>query len=197
MQILQRDIQDVLLGFYHAANPEFPLGRDEEKFVTRHAGPFRRLAAQQAQLVIQDRFVRVDFFPGALPLDHPFDEIFQRFRRAALHPVETGGIGVNEADFRRNSAGQARFQHSGGFRERVLAKHARDVEADFRVLEVVELWQDRFERLFRNGTGRHPIDADLHYLQAGLFQFPQTFARQEKTIRRQARRKTELPAIAH
>ena len=43
---------------------------------------------------------------------------------------------------------------------------------------------------------RHAIDADLHDLQAGLFQLLQQFAREEKTVGRQAGGESEFAAVA-
>src|SRR5216110_3424944 len=56
--------------------------------------------------------------------------------------------------------------------------------------------QNRLERLLCNWTGRHPVNADLHDLQAGIFQFCDQFTREEKPVGRQAGGKAQFAAVA-
>src|SRR3954467_2922110 len=62
VQLLERNIHDVLFAVHHAALPEFSLGRHEKQFVAGGAGPLDRLIPQQAFLIFEDRLVSVDFF---------------------------------------------------------------------------------------------------------------------------------------
>ena len=39
LEIVQGDVHDMLVSVHHAANPKLPLCGNEEKFVTRIAGP--------------------------------------------------------------------------------------------------------------------------------------------------------------
>ena len=104
---------------------------------------------------------------------------------------------MDEAHLGRNSARQSGLEHRFRFRQRVGTNHAGDVQADFGILEVIELRQNRLERLLCDRARRHPIDADLHHLQPGILQFLNQFARQEKSIRGQAGGKPEFAAVAN
>ena len=197
VEIVERHIHDVLVGVHHRADPEFSLRGDEEEFVTSHAGPVVRLVPQQLQLIAQDRFVRVNFFAGTFPLDHRFDKRLELCNRAALDAKPICRIGVHESHFGRNAARQSGLKHGARFRQRVFANDAGDVQRDLRVAKVIELWQHRLERLFRDRTGCHAIDADLHRLEARIFECAQLLAREQETVCRSARRETQLATVAH
>ena len=115
----------------------------------------------------------MDLFAAPFSFDHRIDERFELFARPALDAKPAQWVRVNEANFGRNSARQSGLEHRLRFRQRIGANHAGDMQADFRILEVIELRQNRLERFLRDWARRHPIDADLHDLQAGLFQFLQ------------------------
>src|SRR3954469_13543973 len=63
-------------------------------------------------------------------------------------------------------------------------------------MKVIKLRQNCLECLFRNCTRRHPVNADLHNLQPGVFQFCDQFTREEETVGSQARGEPEFPAVA-
>src|SRR5438874_8562166 len=63
--------------------------------------------------------------------------------------------------------------------------------------KIIKLWQDRLERFLCNWTRCHPVDADLHDLQAGIFQFREKLASEEKTVRGQAGSKAQFAAVAN
>src|SRR6266566_4189295 len=71
------------------------------------------------------------------------------------------------------------------------------MQADFRITKIIEFGQNRLERLFCNWTRCHPVNADLHHLQAGVFQFYDEFTRQEETVGGQAGGKAEFAAVAN
>src|SRR5260370_8075401 len=64
-------------------------------------------------------------------------------------------------------------------------------------MKIIELRQNRLERLFCNWTRCHPVDADLHDLQAGIFQFREKLTSEEKTVRGQAGGKAEFATVAN
>src|SRR6266480_5586365 len=71
------------------------------------------------------------------------------------------------------------------------------MQADFRITKIIEFGQNRLERLFCNWTRCHPVNADLHHLQAGVFQFYDEFTRQEETVGGQAGGKAEFATVAN
>src|SRR5260370_40185492 len=64
-------------------------------------------------------------------------------------------------------------------------------------MKIIELRQNRLERLFCNWTRCHPVDADLHDMQAGIFQFREKLTSEEKTVRGQAGGKAEFATVAN
>ncbi len=156
-----------------------------------------RLVAEQLKLVTENRFVGVNLFARAFAFDQRFHELFELLDRAALNPKSVARIGVHETHFCRDPARQAGLQHRARFRQRVLADHAGDVQADLGVAKVLELWQDGFERLLRDRTRCHPINADLHRLQPRFFEGANFLARQQETVCRQAGRKADFTAVTH
>src|SRR5260370_29339054 len=64
-------------------------------------------------------------------------------------------------------------------------------------MKIIELRQNRLERLFCKWTRCHPVDADLHDLQAGIFQFREKLMSEEKTVRGQAGGKAEFATVAN
>ena len=69
------------------------------------------------------------------------------------------------------------------------------MQADLGVLEVVEFWQNRLERFLCDRARCHAIDADLHYLQTGVFQLLQELACEQEAVRRQAGGESKLAAV--
>src|SRR4029077_20062431 len=59
IQVIWRDVHNMLVRVHHAANPKLSLRRDEEKFVTGVAGPLHVFVTQEAFLVAQNRLVRM------------------------------------------------------------------------------------------------------------------------------------------
>ena len=100
MPILRRHIENVFVCMDHAADPEHALSGNKKKFVTGHAGPFRRFTLQQASLVIKNRRVGVDLFAAALSLDHRFHELQEFLARTTLNAKTIERIGMNQADLR-------------------------------------------------------------------------------------------------
>src|SRR6266480_1361957 len=64
-------------------------------------------------------------------------------------------------------------------------------------MKIIELRQNCLEGLLRNRARRHSINADLHDLEPGVFQFRDEFTREEETIGGQARGKPEFAAVAN
>src|SRR5882724_6591347 len=64
-------------------------------------------------------------------------------------------------------------------------------------MKIIELGQDRLERLFCNWTRCHPVNADLHDLQAGIFEFREKLTSEEKTVSGQAGGKAQFAAVAN
>src|SRR5258708_36343849 len=62
---------------------------------------------------------------------------------------------------------------------------------------MIELGQDRLERLLCNWTRCHPVNANLHDLQAGIFQFREKLTGKEKTVSGPAGGKAQFAAIAN
>jgi|SRR6266536_974825 len=64
-------------------------------------------------------------------------------------------------------------------------------------MKIIELRQNCLEGLLRNRARRHSINADLHDLEPGVFQFRDEFTREEETIGGQTRGKPEFAAVAN
>src|SRR6266550_4530264 len=64
-------------------------------------------------------------------------------------------------------------------------------------MKIIELRQNCLEGLLRNRARRHSINADLHDLEPGVFEFRDEFTREEETVGGQARGKAEFAAVAN
>src|SRR5437868_11438315 len=90
-------------------------------------------------------------------------------------------VRMHEANFRRNSARQTGLEHCPRLWQGISTNYSGDMQADFRITKIIELRQDRLERLLCNWTWRHPINADLHDLQTGIFQLRDEFTDRKST----------------
>src|SRR5438445_11203689 len=71
------------------------------------------------------------------------------------------------------------------------------MQAYFLITRIIQLGQNRLERLFCNWTRCHPVNADLHDLQAGIFQFREKLTGQEKAVSGHAGGKAQFAAVAN
>src|SRR5947199_5284447 len=155
------------------------------------------LAAEERPLVIKDGLSGVNPFPAAFSFDHRIDEAFEFFTRPAIDAKPMQWVRMHEANFGGNSARQTGLEHGPRFGQRIGTNHSGDMQADFRVTKIIKLRQDRLERFFRNWTRCHPINADLHDLEAGIFQFREKLTSEEKTVRRYAGGNAQVAAVAN